>query len=92
VEPSTSTSDSTKFSGLNRIAVVFEYVADAEGNTKSKLFVWKQAFQRHDSEGLGLVGWASFFFSNESDIGVPVIRKKFPVPLSREFGQKPERR
>ena len=34
-------SDSTKFSGLNRIAVVFEYEADAEGNTKSKLFVWK---------------------------------------------------
>jgi hypothetical protein len=41
VEPGTSTSDFTKFSGLNRIAVVFEYVADAEGNTKSKLFVWK---------------------------------------------------
>jgi hypothetical protein len=31
-------SDSPKFSGLNRIAVVFEYEADAEGNTKSKLF------------------------------------------------------
>jgi hypothetical protein len=41
VEPSTSTGDSTKFSGLNRIAVVFEYESDAEGNTKSKLFVWK---------------------------------------------------
>ncbi len=34
-------SDSPKFSGLNRIAVVFEYEADAEGNTKSKLFEWK---------------------------------------------------
>jgi hypothetical protein len=34
-------SDSPKFSGLNRIAVVFEYEADAEGNTKTKLFEWK---------------------------------------------------
>src|SRR5580658_10663701 len=34
-------SDSPKLSGLNRIAVVFEYEADAEGNTKTKLFEWK---------------------------------------------------
>jgi len=33
--------DSPKFSGLNRIAVAFEYEADAEGNTKSKLREWK---------------------------------------------------
>jgi hypothetical protein len=26
---------------LNSIAVVFEYEADAEGNTKSKLWEWK---------------------------------------------------
>jgi hypothetical protein len=33
--------DTPKLSGLNRIAVVFEYEADAEGNTKTKLFEWK---------------------------------------------------
>jgi hypothetical protein len=34
-------SDSPKLSRLNSIAVVFEYEADAEGNTKSKLWEWK---------------------------------------------------
>ena len=33
--------DTPKLSGLNRIAVVFEYEADAEGNTKTKLLEWK---------------------------------------------------
>jgi hypothetical protein len=34
-------SDSTKLSRLNTIAAVWEYEADAEGNTKSKLWEWK---------------------------------------------------
>jgi len=34
-------SDTPKLSHLNAIAAVFEYEADAEGNTKSKLWVWK---------------------------------------------------
>jgi hypothetical protein len=34
-------SDSPKFSRLNAIATVFEYEADAEGNSKSKLWEWK---------------------------------------------------
>jgi len=34
-------SDSPKLSRLNSIATVFEYEADAEGNTKSKLWEWK---------------------------------------------------
>lgn len=34
-------SDSPKFSKLNAIATVFEYEADAEGNTMSKLWEWK---------------------------------------------------
>jgi hypothetical protein len=34
-------SDSPKFSRLNSIAAVFEYEADAEGNTKSTLWEWK---------------------------------------------------
>jgi len=34
-------SDSPKLSRLNSIAVVFEYEADAEGNTKSKYWEWK---------------------------------------------------
>ena len=34
-------SDSPKLKHLNSIAVVFEYEADAEGNTTSKLWEWK---------------------------------------------------
>jgi hypothetical protein len=34
-------SDTPKLSHLNAIAAVFEYEADAEGNTKSKLWAWK---------------------------------------------------
>lgn len=34
-------SDSPKLSRLNSVAIVFEYEADAEGNTKSKLWEWK---------------------------------------------------
>ncbi len=34
-------SDSPNFRRLNAIAVVFEYSADAEGNTKSKAWEWK---------------------------------------------------
>jgi hypothetical protein len=34
-------SESPKLSRLNSIAVVFEYEADQDGNTKSKLFEWK---------------------------------------------------
>lgn len=34
-------SNSPKLSRLNTIAAVFEYEADAEGNTKSKLWEWK---------------------------------------------------
>jgi hypothetical protein len=34
-------SNSPKLSRLNTIAVVFEYEADTEGNTKSKLWEWK---------------------------------------------------
>ena len=34
-------SDSPKLSRLNTVAVVFEYEADADGNTKSKLWEWK---------------------------------------------------
>jgi len=34
-------SESPKLSRLNTIAVVFEYEADAKGNTKSKLWEWK---------------------------------------------------
>jgi len=34
-------SDSPKFRRLNAIAVVFEYEADADGNTKNKLWEWK---------------------------------------------------
>ena len=33
--------DSPKFNRLNSIAAVFEYEADADGNTKSKLWEWK---------------------------------------------------
>jgi hypothetical protein len=34
-------SESTKLSRLNAVATVFEYEADADGNTKSKLWEWK---------------------------------------------------
>ena len=34
-------SDSPKLSRLNSVAVVFEYEADAEGNTKIKYWEWK---------------------------------------------------
>jgi len=34
-------SDSPNFRRLNGVAVVFEYSADAEGNTKSKAWEWK---------------------------------------------------
>lgn len=34
-------SESPKLSRLNSVAVVFEYEADADGNTKSKLWEWK---------------------------------------------------
>jgi hypothetical protein len=34
-------SSTTKFSRLNTIAAVFEYEADADGNTKSSLWEWK---------------------------------------------------
>jgi len=34
-------SDSPNFRRLNAIAVIFEYSADADGNTKSKLWEWK---------------------------------------------------
>jgi len=34
-------SDSPNFKRLNAVAVVFEYEADADGNTKSKLWEWK---------------------------------------------------
>jgi hypothetical protein len=34
-------SDTPKLGRLNSIAVVFEYEADAEGNTTSKLYEWK---------------------------------------------------
>jgi hypothetical protein len=34
-------SESPKLSHLNSVAIVFEYEADAEGNTQSKLWVWK---------------------------------------------------
>ena len=34
-------SNTSKFSRLNTVAVVFEYEADAAGNTKSKLWEWK---------------------------------------------------
>ena len=34
-------SDSPKLSRLNRIAVIFEYEADAEGNTKTTYWEWK---------------------------------------------------
>jgi len=34
-------SESPKLSRLNAVAVVFEYEADADGNTKSKLWEWK---------------------------------------------------
>jgi hypothetical protein len=34
-------SNSPKLSRLNTIAAVFEYEADADGNTKSKLWEWK---------------------------------------------------
>lgn len=34
-------SDTPKLKRLNSIAVVFEYEADADGNTKSKLWEWK---------------------------------------------------
>jgi hypothetical protein len=34
-------SDSPKLGRLNSVAVVFEYEADADGNTKSKLWEWK---------------------------------------------------
>ena len=34
-------SDSPNFRRLNAIAVVFEYSADADGNTKNKLWEWK---------------------------------------------------
>ncbi len=34
-------SDSPNFRRLNSVAAVFEYSADADGNTKSKLWEWK---------------------------------------------------
>jgi hypothetical protein len=34
-------SDTPKLGRLNAIATVFEYEADAEGNSKSKLWEWK---------------------------------------------------
>ena len=34
-------SDSPNFRRLNTVAVVFEYSADADGNTKNKLWEWK---------------------------------------------------
>ena len=34
-------SNSPKLSRLNTIAAIFEYEADADGNTKSKLWEWK---------------------------------------------------
>lgn len=34
-------SDSPKLKHLNTVALVFEYEADADGNTKSKLWEWK---------------------------------------------------
>ena len=34
-------SDSPNFRRLNAVAVVFEYSADAEGNTKTKAWEWK---------------------------------------------------
>jgi len=34
-------SDSPNFRRLNAVAVVFEYSADADGNTKNKLWEWK---------------------------------------------------
>jgi hypothetical protein len=34
-------SDSPKLSRLNAVAALFEYEADADGNTKSKLWEWK---------------------------------------------------
>ena len=34
-------SDSAKLSRLNAVAALFEYEADADGNTKSKLWEWK---------------------------------------------------
>jgi hypothetical protein len=34
-------SESPKLKRLNAIAVVFEYEADADGNTKSKIWEWK---------------------------------------------------
>ncbi len=34
-------SDSPKLKRLNTVAVVFEYEADADGNTKSKFWEWK---------------------------------------------------
>ena len=34
-------SDSPKLKRLNTVATVFEYEADADGNTKSKLWEWK---------------------------------------------------
>ena len=34
-------SDSPNFRRLNAVAVIFEYSADADGNTKSKLWEWK---------------------------------------------------
>jgi hypothetical protein len=34
-------SDSPNFRRLNAVAVIFEYSADAEGNTKSKSWEWK---------------------------------------------------
>ena len=34
-------SQSEKWSRLNSVALVFEYEADADGNTKNKLFEWR---------------------------------------------------
>jgi len=34
-------SDSSKLSRLNTVAVVWEYEADADGNTKNKMWEWK---------------------------------------------------
>ena len=34
-------SDSPNFRRLNAVAVIFEYSADADGNTKNKLWEWK---------------------------------------------------
>jgi hypothetical protein len=34
-------SESTKLSRLNAVATVYEYEADADGTTKSKLWEWK---------------------------------------------------